>query len=37
LITSSARNGTAYGNGYAERLRGVEVDDQLEFGWLLHR
>ena len=36
-ITSSARASRVSGTVDAERLRGLEVDDQLVLGWLLHR
>ena len=36
-ITSSARSSECGGNFEAERLRGLEIDDQLEFGRLLDR
>ena len=36
-ITSSARASSASGTVEAERLGGLEIDDQLELGGLLHR
>ena len=36
-ITSSARASSVGGTGEAKRLRGLEVDDQLELGRLNHR
>ena len=36
-ITSSARASTRRRHGEAERLRGLEIDHQLEFGRRLHR
>ena len=36
-ITSSARASSDVGTVEAERLGGLEVDDQLELGRLLHR
>jgi hypothetical protein len=36
-MTSSARARIERGDRQAERFSGLEVDDQLECGWLLHR
>ena len=36
-ITSSARPSSVSGTVEAERLGGLEIDDQLDFGGLLHR